>query len=222
MRRFAPLTLLFACGDDISFTENPVCDGEIQPGEDAVDDAFDADGDGFYDGNNPGCADTYEADRLDCDDTSELAHPGLDEDCDDDLDNDCDGEIDEDCGGPSGFDGTWILTPSISYACAFNSVTLSVTSLTVTDAAPTILVQGSGGTQPGSMSGTFTSGTAFSATNAISSGGAGCDETYTVAGTFTDDTTMSGTLTATFTDATGTGFGCADCASRSWTFTAVR
>ena len=350
------LILASACATDISIQGNARCDGERQPSEETTDSFFDEDEDGFFDGENRGCRDSYDADRLDCDDGDPAVHPDADEvlcngvdddcdeatldgedadadgalacdDCDDDdpanfpgneeicdgRDNDCDGEaedgtldgdgdgyttcagdcndgeasmhpgapescdgLDNNCDGlpnadiagevdidgdgfrscvdcvdsnPSiypgaaeacdgfdnncngtadegceGFDdygGVWVVTPSVSYACAFNSVTVNVASITITDVYPTILVQSSGGTQPGSMSGTFSSPTSFSASNAISSGGAGCDETYTLSGTFTSDASMAGVLTATFFDASGFG-GCFNCTNQTWSISAVR
>lgn len=218
----APMAL-FGCDNDIGITGNAQCDGQKQPSEDTVDSPFDADNDGFFDGSNAGCVAAYDASALDCDDRDEDIHPGADEVACNGADDDCDAETpdDDECTESDDFSGTYIVTPAVSYACAFNSVTLSVSSFTVTDANPTILVVASGDTQPGSMSGSFDSANGFVATNAISSGGGGCDETYSVDATFTSADEMSGTLTATFFDASGIG-GCFDCADQTFSFTAVR
>ena len=89
------------------------CNGEQDIGEFSVDDAYDADGDGFFDPDDPGCAATYDADELDCDDEDALVNPDAEEvqcnethdDCDasteDAVDNDadtyteCDGDCDD-------------------------------------------------------------------------------------------------------------------------------
>ena len=96
------LAFLAAC-QDITVYDSATCDGEVNQGEDTVDSLFDADGDGFFDGANPGCQETYAVEDLDCDDgdaevhpgASELACNGVDDDCDpgtvDDVDVDGDG-----------------------------------------------------------------------------------------------------------------------------------
>ncbi len=111
------LTSLVACGaplrdDDDADTETG-CDGEQDVGEFYADESFDADGDGFFDASDPGCADFYSADQLDCDDDDALVNPdqaettcnGTNDDCDadtpddEDLDGDghsvCDGDCDD-------------------------------------------------------------------------------------------------------------------------------
>jgi hypothetical protein len=91
MRRFIPLlAALSACNQDIGLTESAICDGAQQQGEDGVDAAFDRDGDGFFDGSNPDCVATYDAEHLDCDDGAADAHPGAPEIACDQVDNDCD------------------------------------------------------------------------------------------------------------------------------------
>ena len=294
---------LLACGGDVRVSSNSRCNGVLEPSEDTVDEPFDEDGDGYFDGENQDCQEAYE--ELDCDDGNGAVHPGLEEiecngvdddcdeetpefidwdedgssacdDCDDSndaifpgnteicdgLDNDCDPDTDEgvdadddgssscvDCDDSdpvnfpgntevcdgldnncndqadegldcfTDYDGTWIVTPPASYACAFNSVTINVASFAVTEASGTILF--TSGTQPGQMSGPLTNGTDFTATNAISSGGAGCDETYNLSGSFDSGTSFTATLTATFFDASGIG-GCFDCTNQSWDFTGSR
>ena len=84
------LLILLACQSDIGITETSVCDGELQRSEDAVDSPYDRDGDGYFDGSNPDCQDTYEVEDLDCDDLDAGVNPGAFEvDCND-IDDDCD------------------------------------------------------------------------------------------------------------------------------------
>jgi hypothetical protein len=87
----ALLVALAACGSDVSVIEkeDPRCDGVQQPGEMEVDLPFDRDEDGYYDANNPGCAETYAADRLDCDDGDETVNPGAAEVGCNGIDDDC-------------------------------------------------------------------------------------------------------------------------------------
>lgn len=88
----ALLTLLLPCGcaPDYGVTENPVCDGVLQPGEETVDAPFDRDGDGAFDGTNPGCAETYDAAVLDCNDVDAEVNPRATEVLCNDVDDDCD------------------------------------------------------------------------------------------------------------------------------------
>jgi hypothetical protein len=63
---------LAACGgSDISVKAagEARCNGVLDEEETAVDGPFDADGDGYFNGDNPGCLDTYPAEELDCDDS---------------------------------------------------------------------------------------------------------------------------------------------------------
>jgi hypothetical protein len=84
------IALLLGCVD-VALTQSSVCDGVQQPGEHgSVDAPFDADGDGFFDGSNPGCIQTYAADKLDCDDANPDAHPGASEVACNLVDDDCD------------------------------------------------------------------------------------------------------------------------------------
>ena len=344
-----------------TITEQSVCDGALQSGEDGVDSPYDKDGDGYFDAGNPDCESTYDIDKLDCDDNDpdvfpgadEIECDGLDNDCNEDtpdeqdldedgysscedcidndpeinpsiteitcdgIDNDCDettldsfdadndgysscedcvdndpeinpgateiecNGVDDDCNDEtldgedldgdgvsvcedcddsnelnapgreetcdgmdndcdalideieeceaSDYSDTWIITPAVSYACAANIVTINLNAVEIVDANPVILVSGLSGSQPGSMSGSFTSATDFEATNFISSGGGGCDETYSIVGTFTSQNTFEATFTAEYFDASGTGFGCGDtaiftppCTDQSFTITGTR
>ncbi len=100
------------CVNDIGVSQTAKCNGQLEQAEDgAVDSPFDYDGDGYFDASNTACADTYPADRLDCDDRDADVHPsgveaicnGLDDDCDeatiDDSDDDQDfyTACDDDC-----------------------------------------------------------------------------------------------------------------------------
>ena len=78
----------FACGGDITIRGAARCDGVLQSEEDTVDSPFDSDGDGFFDGSNPDCAETYE--YVDCDDRLPGVRPDADELLCNDLDDDCD------------------------------------------------------------------------------------------------------------------------------------
>ncbi len=84
------LLLLAACGQDIGITKDAICDGRVQPAEDTVDQPFDVDGDGFFDGGNPDCQDAYAPEQLDCDDGNPDVHPGAAEVPCDGVDDDCD------------------------------------------------------------------------------------------------------------------------------------
>jgi hypothetical protein len=91
-----PLSLLLSCSG-MDFSSKPieaVCDGVQQANEESVDAPFDLDGDGYFDGVNPDCLETYTRVRVDCDDTNPDVHPSVDEVCDG-IDNDCDRMIDE-------------------------------------------------------------------------------------------------------------------------------
>ena len=104
--------VLAACEANIGTTSSVAhCDGELDQRETTVDDLFDADGDGFFDGNNPECVQVYAADQLDCNDSDadispdavEISCNDRDDDCDDatvdstDLDADGYTDCDDDC-----------------------------------------------------------------------------------------------------------------------------
>ncbi|MCP4872413.1 MAG: hypothetical protein GY898_27250 [Proteobacteria bacterium] len=70
------------------------CNAEDDDCDGTIDNGFDLDGDGYFDGDDAFCAATYE-EAADCDDGVDTINPGADESCNL-LDDDCDGEIDED------------------------------------------------------------------------------------------------------------------------------
>lgn len=89
-----PLSLLLggcpAGNSDDDDASSSLCNGERDTGEFSTDDTFDADGDGFFDPDDPGCAATYDADQLDCDEDDAFVNPGADEVACNDKDDDCD------------------------------------------------------------------------------------------------------------------------------------
>lgn len=92
----APLFALLvasACGvgcSDVSIAGSARCDGELQSTEETLDAPFDRDGDGYFDGANEDCVETYGATVLDCDDADPDAHPGGTEAECNGVDDDCD------------------------------------------------------------------------------------------------------------------------------------
>ena len=175
---------------------------------------------------------------LDCDDTpgSGVARaPALAEVCDDGIDNNCVDGVDEGCAPPSAnYSGDWSLIPTIGYYCANSGifgymVSVSLSSVRVTDANPSIVVTGLpiGTTQPGIMNGTFSSATEFSASSVIPGGTLGCTETYTISGEFTSSTTLTATITADYYATNSLGCGDAvsfppECLAQSWNVSGVR
>jgi Putative metal-binding motif len=77
----------------------PACDGQFQAGEGiSVDQVFDQDGDGFVDGANAECAETFDSHVLDCDDANVQRSPGREEQHCNGVDDDCNEDT------PDGFD----------------------------------------------------------------------------------------------------------------------
>ncbi|MCO4744514.1 MAG: hypothetical protein KC912_06995 [Proteobacteria bacterium] len=201
-----------------------------------MDSPFDADGDGFFDGANPGCAATYPPERLDCHDGNADANPegfeltcnGIDDDCDeetedsedevcdDGVDNDCDTRIDEGCGTDTGGGGgVYSFSPPVTYQCAYGlAVNMNFNGLVVQDTGSQLIISPSpGANQPGTMVGP--SGTNFTVTNVLQGA---CTETYTLDGTFTSATQIDGTLTMSFSEVGGN---CLDCVGASWNISAT-
>ncbi len=112
------------------------------------------------------------------------------------------------------YSGSWSVWPSVSYSCAYGLVSVSVSTLSVVDSYPSIIVSG-GGSQPGTMTGSFTATDTFTASSTLPGT---CTETYTLSGTFTDTVTFSGTLSASYSG----GLWCFDCTNQSFSVTATR
>ncbi len=110
---------------------------------------------------------------------------------------------------------TWSMDRSASYSCAYGLVNISFSTLVIADAYPTIVVTAGSGSQPGSMSGSFSSTTAFTASNYLPGS---CAETYTITGTFIDANTLGATFEASYSG----GVMCLGCSYYSTTFTATR
>lgn len=114
------LLTTLACQSDIGITETSLCDGELQRSEDGVDSPYDRDGDGYFDGSNPGCQDTYASEDLDCDDLDPEVNPGaLETECNE-IDDDCDpltlDAADEDQDGVMACDDCDDLNATVSMA----------------------------------------------------------------------------------------------------------
>ena len=104
-RLLLALLLLSACnpdtppGGDPPDEDPPACDGVQQAGEATLDAPFDADGDGFFDGDQPACTQAWPAEQLDCNDENPAVHPGTAEVLCNDVDDDCSAATED---GPDG------------------------------------------------------------------------------------------------------------------------
>ncbi len=110
---------------------------------------------------------------------------------------------------------TWSMDRSASYSCAYGLVNINFSTLDIVDAYPSIVVTGGYTGQPGTMTGSYSSSTAFSASNVLAGS---CTETYTITGTFLDANTLGATFEASFAG----GVMCFGCSYYSTTFTATR
>lgn len=221
--RWLVLFALGACNSDISVIETAACDGQLQAGEETVDGAFDRDGDGYLDGNNPDCVATYGVEALDCDDGDEGVNPAADEVACNGTDEDCDPE-----GTPDGLDsaacatdlsGQWTLDAGITYQCAHSIlggylVDISFDTLSVVDGESSLQIAAIGNGQPGTLTGTRSEDGSFVVSRTISGM---CTESYTFRGEFLDGTHLDATFDAGFS-----GTGCSDCQSQSIPFSATR
>ena len=190
--------------DDLDAAVGPGADEVCGDGVDNDCDAATSDGE-----------DLDEDDVLSCDDCNDLdssIRPGVTELCDDGKDNNCDGFIDEGCDVDRS--GIYTISGASSYACAFGYVSVNVRTLALTDAYPTLTIS-SGTTQPGTMTGAYSSAVDFEVVNNIPGA---CTEEYRLVGTFDTDDSFAGTLTATFTG----GAFCYDCVAQTWSVTGVK
>lgn len=168
---------------------------------------------------NPGTRDGDDLDGdsftacTDCDDRDGDVYPGAEEICDDGVDQNCDGEADESCSAD--YSGLYNLDSYANYSCAFGLVAVNFGQLYIVDTYPTLSVTSQGGgSQPGTMTGSFTSSSDFTAARVVAGS---CTETYTVNGAFTGENTFTATVTAQFA-----GSYCYDCTLQTWTVNGVR
>ena len=80
---------LSACDRAVSTSSRAFCNGVLDPREETVDDAYDSDGDGFFDDANEDCRDAHPPEELDCNDSNPDVNPGAIEAGCNDIDDDC-------------------------------------------------------------------------------------------------------------------------------------
>ena len=208
-----------ACnGGNIGVEEVPYCNGRLDQGESEIDDVFDDDGDGAFDAD-AGCAETYPPEQVDCDDRNADVGPEIDEVQCNDLDDDCDETTPDDdgFGCAEGYNGSFTVTPSVSYSCA-GAVTVNFSSVDVFHDQFELEMTAVGSSQPGTMKGTTLADKTFRVSRSIAGA---CEENYAIEGSFTDAANFSGTFTIGFVDGLG-GFGCGNCADQSYNITGTR
>ncbi len=80
-----------ACGGVTSSTAGRAeCNGELDSRETVIDDLYDGDADGYFDGANPQCQEVYAVELLDCNDNNAEVHPTHAELTCNNIDDDCD------------------------------------------------------------------------------------------------------------------------------------
>ena len=209
-----------ACnGGNVGVEEIPYCNGRLDKGESEIDDVFDDDGDGAFDAD-AGCAETYPPEEVDCDDDNADIGPQLDEVECNDVDDDCD-ELtpdDDGFGCAEGYNGTFTVTPPVSYSCA-GAVNATFSELEVVHDEFQLDMTSVGAAQPGTMTGTTLADKTFRVSRSISGI---CTENYEIVGSFDDPSNFTGTLTIGFVDSSGLGIGCGNCADQSFSITGAR
>lgn len=115
-------------------------------------------------------------------------------------------------------DGSYLLTPQVSYVCAYGLVNVSHATFTFNDTGTSLLVTPSpSDSNCCTMSSPTDSAIDGSFSVSCFCDGAGlCDEYYSLDGTFTDNETWEGTFTANFV---GSCFGCS---YQSWNLTGTK
>jgi hypothetical protein len=111
------------------------------------------------------------------------------------------------CARPFNPTGTWLVSPGVSYMCAFGLVSYSFGNLSFSDSGTDLTVNGGGINC--AMRGASSRATRMVDVSCTLPGG--CTETYRLVGTYGTDNTFTGTFTATFTG----GAGCFGCTTRS-------
>lgn len=178
------------------------CDGLDNDCDPDTEDEPDSDGDG-----SSVCED--------CDDDDDERSPDFEEECEDEIDNNCDDEVDEDCAIDR--TGIWVLETPTSFVCAGGAVNINASTIAIEDYYPAIRAT-MGTSQPGLMTGNFTSETAFFVGRNIAGT---CTEDYRLEAEFTGPDHLEGSLILTFTDTYGLGL-CLDCVSTVLPVSATR
>lgn len=187
------------------------CNGIDDDCDEETPDGDDLDGDGFTHCD-------------DCNDNEPTAFPANPEICGDSIDNNCDGEIDDGC--VYDYNGTLTLDDDIQYSCLSNAVNMNFNQLLVMHQHPGIQAIAIGSSQPGTMTGSFTTNVDFTVARTIPGT---CDETYRIMGTFsvpealdTGDTSEPAPVTFDgFFQADFSGWSCGGCSQQLWAVTGI-